>query len=136
VAIQDTQTRIKDIFFDDSLHLNHLYSQIPDYIVHGIKEVEFILNNAIPDCFIRKENMDGIYTASSGYKWLLDKRNPESNISWRWIWKLKAPENIKLFIWCACHRAIPTLALLNNKNMAASHLCVRCQNNEETILHS
>ncbi|KAK2378521.1 hypothetical protein QL285_066416 [Trifolium repens] len=135
VAIQDTQTRIKDIFFDDSWHLNHLYSQIPDYIMHAIKEVAFILNDAIPDCFIWKENMDGIYTASSGYKWLLEKRNHDSNISWRWIWKLKAPENIKFFIWCACHKAIPTLALLNNRNMAASNLCVRCQNNEETIIH-
>jgi hypothetical protein len=71
VAIQDSQIQIKDIYFNDSWHLNILYTPLSSEMKERITSTGFILNNGTVDCFIWRGNIDGTYTASSGYKWLL-----------------------------------------------------------------
>jgi ribonuclease HI len=58
-----------------------------------------------------------------------------SNTPWSWIWRLKIPEKYKFFVWLACHNAVPTLSLLNHRNMATSAICNRCGDHEESFLH-
>ncbi|CAJ2665276.1 unnamed protein product [Trifolium pratense] len=136
VAIQDSQIRIKDIYFNDSWHLNLLYTPLSSEMKERITSTKFILNNGTIDCFIWQGNIDGIYNASSGYKWLLQQKyNVPSIQSWNWIWKLQAPEKNKFLIWCACHHSIPTMYMLHHRNMTSSSICTRCSNNEETVIH-
>jgi len=54
---------------------------------------------------------------------------------WSWIWKLKLREKLKFLFWLACHNSIPTLILLNHKNLAPSAVCSRCGIEEESFLH-
>lgn len=55
--------------------------------------------------------------------------------SWSWIWKLKLPEKHKFLFWLACHNSVPTLTLLNHRNISPSPLCSRCGLEDETFLH-
>jgi len=55
--------------------------------------------------------------------------------SWSWIWKLQLPEKYKFFFWLACHNDIPTLSLLNHKNITPSATCSRCGVQDETFIH-
>jgi len=55
--------------------------------------------------------------------------------SWSWIWKLKLSEKLKFLFWLACHNSIPTLLLLNHRNISPSPLCSRCGLEDETFLH-
>jgi ribonuclease HI len=136
VAIQDSQIQIKDIYLNDSWHLNILYTPLSSEMKERITSTGFILNNGTVDCFIWRGNIDGTYTASSGYKWLLQQKHYVPSIqSWNWIWKLQGPEKIKFLIWCACHHSIPTMYMLHHRNMTSSSICPRCLNNAETVIH-
>jgi len=37
--------------------------------------------------------------------------------------------------WLACHNSVPTLSLLNHRNLAQSAICTRCGFQNETFLH-
>lgn len=97
------------------------------------------INAAVQDSFIWARNKNGNYTTKSGYDWLLSLKETDDvstpHRSWSWIWKLHAPEKIKFFIWLIFHNAAPTLSLLHHRNMAASAICPRCGEDDETILH-
>nr|ABN08698.1 RNA-directed DNA polymerase; Ribonuclease H, putative [Medicago truncatula] len=60
---------------------------------------------------------------------------PNSSLSWVWIWKLKLPEKIKFLVWLACHNSVPTISLLNHRNIAPTATCSRCNLHVETFLH-
>ena len=64
---------------------------------------------------------------------ILDENS--DNGSWSWIWRLKFPKKYKFLVWLACHNVVPTLALLNHRNMATSSICSRCGDHEESFLH-
>jgi len=74
-----------------------------------------------------------------GYEWLLSQsavsNNAISHTSWSWIWKLHLPEKYKFLAWLACHDAVPTLSLLNHRNIAQSALCTLCGQQDESFLH-
>jgi len=96
-----------------------------------------IIKPCITDVFILPHNKNGIYSAKSGYSWLLFHHvaaNHQS-VSWSWIWRLKVPEKIKFLVWLACHDAVPTLTLLNHMNMVSSPSCTRCGDQDETFFH-
>jgi len=84
--------------------------------------------------FIKKND---IYTAESRYAWMLTRtEHVVSSISppsWSWIRKLKLPEKIKFLLWLACHNLIPTLSLLNHRNISHSAVCNRFGIHNETF---
>jgi len=91
----------------------------------------------VEDTIIWNQNINGVYTAKSGYSWLLcnseSDTNPSSTFTWSWIWKLKIHE--KLLVWLTCHNAVPTLSLLHHYHIAPSTTFSRCGDDDETILH-
>ncbi|GAU37589.1 hypothetical protein TSUD_365100 [Trifolium subterraneum] len=74
VAIQDSHLRIKDVFINDAWQLNLLYTPLQPDVITSIMNTHFILNNGTSDCFIWNGNISGVYSASSGYNWLLEQR--------------------------------------------------------------
>jgi len=55
--------------------------------------------------------------------------------SWKWIWRLPAPEKIKFLYCTVCHDVVPTRSLLHNRGMLDTNNCPRCLNNSESIMH-
>lgn len=112
----------------------HTFICIPLIVSHALKIIVQINKN-----ISRSSNKNGVYTAKSGYTWLLSHTNTVTNVqpsaTWSWIWKLKLPEKLKFIFWLACHNSFPTLFLLNNMNMASSALCSRYGLVDETFLH-
>jgi len=52
-----------------------------------------------------------------------------------WIWKHQLPEKYKFLVWLAIHNVVPTLSLLNHKNITPFATCSCCDVQEETFLH-
>lgn len=78
----------------------------------------------------------GKYTLKSGFSWLLQQReNVPNEHSWKWIWKLPAQENVRLFFWLAFHNSIPTLSVLHHRKIITTAVCRSCHDLEETLLH-
>jgi len=93
-------------------------------------------NDSLEDTFIWTHNKNGIYTANSGYSWVLARMNSvitSNSPSCSWIWKL--PEKIKFLFWLACHNSVPALSMLNHRNIAHFAVCSRCGLHDETFLH-
>lgn len=65
--------------------------------------------------------------------------SPSSSIDpdiWPSIWKQKIREKIKLFLWKACHNALPVKSSLTQKRIVFSNLCPIYHKEPETIEHT
>ena len=54
---------------------------------------------------------------------------------WKVCWKLNIPNNVKMFVWRACHNILPTKANLFKRKVVNSALCPICTLGEETVEH-
>lgn len=137
IDIHDLQLTIKDVISSPAPHTNILYTTLPPDIANHINNLKVRFNDSIEDTFVWSPNINGVYTAKSGYNWLLSRSNNinTASNSWRWIWSLRLPEKFKFLIWLACHDAVPTLSLLCHRNIAHSDQCSRCGQHTETLIH-
>ena len=113
-------------------------------------EAEAILNiplsdRAPPDRITWSLTPSGQFSTSSAYKMLTaiaSSDNAGSSNSgptrkfWKGIWQLRVPRKIQLFIWKACHNALPTMANLRRWQITESALCALCKTHEEDTLHA
>lgn len=72
VDIHDAGTRIKDVYQNNTWHLDRLYTDIPIQLRTQITATQLFLHGQVPDGFIW-DNIDGTYIAKSGYIWLVHK---------------------------------------------------------------
>ena len=79
---------------------------------------------APPDCITWSLTPSGQFSTSSAYKMLVayasneraGSSNPDTTRKfWRGIWQLRVPMKIQLFIWRACHNALPTMSNLRHR---------------------
>jgi ribonuclease HI len=139
VDIHDLHLKVTDVFQGGRWQLERLYTSMPSHVVESIESRLLHLNADIPDSFTWKGNMDGLYNAKTGYQWLTRHANlaamPDIDGSWKWIWRVAAPEKLKFLIWTACHHSLPTRTMLHNRGMLQSASCPRCPMEPESILH-
>ncbi|KAK7266231.1 hypothetical protein RIF29_18873 [Crotalaria pallida] len=136
VATQDTALRVRDVWKQGSWQLQNVYTLLPNEIQHVIISSDVLINDAIPDCVTWRGAMNGVYTAKSGYEWLINHNMVHQDPShWGWIWKLKLPLKLNFFLWLVCHSAIPTNMLRVQRRCASSDVCARCGVGGEHISH-
>jgi len=91
------------------------------------------------DQLYRLPNPNGLYTAKSGYQWLMYNSNiildSRAVKMWRSLWSLCIPTHWKLLMWMAFHDAFPTRINRRVTRIARSHTCPRCNKSKETIQH-
>lgn len=88
------------------------------------------------DLFIWKASANGSYSTKSGFRWIIQQRhNSPTELSWRWIWRLPAQENIRLFFWLAFNNSIPTMSMLYNRGILPTSECRNYRGIEETLMH-
>ncbi|GAU18899.1 hypothetical protein TSUD_228890 [Trifolium subterraneum] len=137
VDIHDVQLTVKDVFGGSFPYSQILYTHLPQAALDIINNTHLTFNESLADVFVWNHNKNGVYTAKSGYDWLLSRQEQVIGPfhSWSWIWKITGPEKLKILFWLACHEAVPTLAMLHHRNIASSPICPRCSNHNETFLH-
>jgi len=123
IDIHDLHLSVNDVLSSSGPHFQVLYSHLPPQASNFINNMNIRSNPSLEDAFIWALNKNGVYTTKSGYAWLLSHTSTVINVqhsaTWSWIWKLKLPEKLKFLFWLACHNFVPTLFLLNNRNMAS-----------------
>lgn len=99
-------------------------------------------NPVIPDRLIWKGSKTGSYNTKEGYKLLSEEVG--NNITytqlqqqaWQNIWKWKDIQpRVKVFLWKAVHRGLPTLQELHRRVEAINQDCPRCGQQPETLTH-
>ncbi|KAK7252062.1 hypothetical protein RIF29_35769 [Crotalaria pallida] len=136
VHISDTGKSIRDVWRNGEWDWNSLYTTIPTETADIVNQVRILGFGELKDVWGWSGKDDGIYTASSGYKWLSHtSRNHVSDESWSWLWKISCPEKVRFLMWLMLHNAIPTNVFRCNRGLAASPMCSRCDSDCETVLH-
>ena len=52
-----------------------------------------------------------------------------------WIWKVKAPQKLLIFVWLCSHNSIPVRKVLGTRGFTIDQSCPLCNNHVETIDH-
>jgi hypothetical protein len=90
----------------------------------GTTNGEFSVRNAY---HMEKELQD---TRRSG-----NSRQRDENKLWKMLWRLKAPNVVKMFMWRACHDTLPTKQNLLRRGVVSDAFCMIFEHEEETIQH-
>ena len=85
----------------------------------------------------------GEYSVRSGYKAAIESRNQVGGSSneeavkwWKYLWGLRIPPKVKIFIWRCFHEILPTAFNLERRHVSVSPRCYRCGEDGETIFHA
>ena len=54
---------------------------------------------------------------------------------WKLFWKVKLPMKVLNFIWKLLHDSLPVFQKLRCRGIAASNVCLMCNEEEETVNH-
>lgn len=68
---------------------------------------------------------DGRYTAAFAYKLLTENDQPLSRL-WKLVWRCKAPEKVRFFLWLVAREALPTNQRRKLCNFTADESCPSC----------
>lgn len=93
----------------------------------------------------------GIFSVRSAYRMItaikaqredwVEHRSGHSNSSadkksWTFLWKVKIPSKIRVFVWRLAHTSLPTGSVRCSRNMSESDACSICGAAEDTWRHS
>ena len=108
---------------------------LPNDIKQHIRSIR--INDIVDDIIIWAPSADGIYSASTVYKWLTSTPSTidTSEVSWTWLWSLNIPENIRFFLWLSLHESLPTNMFRVYRHLSLDVNCCRCCLFQEDILH-
>ena len=128
--------QLRDLWREDQWKFEGLASVLPNQVKNFLRQHSFTAWGECEASWAWKANESGIYTTSSGYKWLQNLINaPSAGGSWTWIWKLKGSEKCRFFVWQLLHAALPTASFRFHRKLTDSELCPRCMNGVENIGH-
>ena len=90
-----------------------------------------------PDKLIWTPNNKGNFTVKSAYWSALDSDNylPQSNLPWKRLWNLKAPERMKMLLWRIGTTTLPTKKNLCQRMLIQDSCCALCKHELESPIH-
>lgn len=94
----------------------------PEDISRMITDIPLPTSNRCEDVVFWGLTNDGRFTVNSAY-WSLIAPRCDSTTNWRWIWRLKLPQKIKMFIWQVLLERIHTQDLRFRWKIADINIC-------------
>lgn len=129
----------KENWWVSSLRNNHTWNldslQVPppSHLAQLIRGILVARLTRILDSFVWLQN-NGICSVSLASQFLYQQQQvPLEKQLWNWIWKVKCPKKIQLFLSKAMHNRIPTRQYLAFSRPHVNVQCPRCNNSETTI---
>ncbi|XP_057442323.1 uncharacterized protein LOC130734042 [Lotus japonicus] len=136
VNIADVHLQLKDIIQGNVWDLNRLYTMIPLSVQQKLTDLQPTVCVARSDGWVWNVGNKGQYTVRDGYAWLNGcAHDQQGDRKIDWVWKLKVPEKVRVFVWLVLHNAIQVNQLRARCHMAADATCTRCSNSIEDALH-
>lgn len=123
----------------DMLKINNIFWPVDRDLVTGIP----LSFNVVEDTVMWHFDRNGIFTVKSCYK-AIKNNAPAANCSspgslqswWSFLWSLKIPNKIKVFIWRCYHDILPSLNNLGRRGINIQSYCRRCGEGIEPIWHA
>ncbi|GLT30193.1 hypothetical protein SLA2020_050080 [Shorea laevis] len=114
-----------------------LQQLFPEHMVEKIMATPISVFGQQEDQILWDGSLSGAFSVKSAFYLLQQQRiNLFQQVgNWRWIWKLQCAERIKIFVWLLMHGKVLTNSLRFERHFAATPLCPRCEQGQETALH-
>lgn len=100
-------------------------------------------NTISDDVLVWHYDKKGCYSVKSGYKLLTDAKIVSSSSSvdkisawWSFLWALKIPNKVRVFIWRAFNEILPTSLNLSRRGISCSGLCSTCRDEIDSTFHA
>ena len=136
VHISDSDISVGDVWRGNSWVFDHLATVIPTHIREHISQLSIPTNAARDDGWVWRGTNSGVYSSASGYNWLIRRSNTWFlEDDWMWLWKMNAPEKIKILFWLLAHNGLPTNQFRFSRRLCSSPLCSSCGQFTESLLH-
>ena len=90
-----------------------------------------------PDKLIWVPDAKGCFSVKAAYKEIVSQNgpNPATALEWSLLWKLKAPERIKMFLWRVGTNTLPTRDNLMQRMEVDNPNCLLCNTQAESPCH-
>ena len=128
------QDTVANVFSNTTLNISFRRSLIGDKWDRWLELVQKLMHiqmSVEPDVFVWNLTTTGSFTVKSMY---LDLLNGHTRYLRKYIWKMKVPLKIKIFMWFLHRRVILTKDNLVKRNWNGNKLCCFCDK-EESIQH-
>ncbi|KAJ1393197.1 Reverse transcriptase zinc-binding domain [Sesbania bispinosa] len=137
VHVSDLELQVRDIWDGSHWILEHLYTVLPEEVRSIILQSQGPSNSLLPDDWFWLCEVNGIFSVSSCYKWLVHRLRalPTEDSVWKKVWSLKLPEKLKFFVWQCFHDALPTNQKHSACHLSPSPSCPRCLAPVEDLTH-
>lgn len=113
-----------------------LHEFLPANVCLAIAEFPLPNQQDDNDCLVWTVSANGLFSFSSALSVVESAGTDTSDRLWSKIWKLKAPERVKSFLWLAAHERLPTNTHCVKCKVIASDMCSRCGEEAESTLHA
>lgn len=136
VHISDFELLIKDVFRGGIWQWDNLITIMPSAIQEEARSLGLItFHHSAMDVLYWAGSSSGEYTVKSGYEWIIARRNISMDKFKVWVWKIKAPQKIRVLLWFTVHDSLPTNKLRFKRWLGPSLLYPMCGLEPESILH-
>jgi hypothetical protein len=132
--VNGKQVAVADVLGANSLNISFRRTLTPNKWVQWLELVERLMNIQLSnekDTFVWRLTTSGGFTVKSMYLDLLDDQTKYLR---KYIWKIKVPLKIKIFMWFLHRKVILTKDNLAKRNWEGSKTCVFCDK-DESIQH-
>lgn len=136
VHISDSARCLRDIIHGGFWNVSTLHTEIPPPYVNALQQMRTVVVPNMRDCWTWHPHASGIYSAAAGYDWLRNQEEEDPvEEDWGWVWKVEAPEKVRVFIWLLLQNGIQVNEKRYACHLSASPACPRCSNPVEDRFH-
>ena len=117
--------------------LRQLESFLPQDLIEEVRAVPILLENRGQDLSYWGCTSNGEFSVSSGYEIVVGLRDHTGGTldNMKWIWHLRCPERIRVFIWILYLNKLNINEVRARKGMTAYAFCDQCPGKVESIEH-
>ncbi|GLU12078.1 hypothetical protein SLE2022_287860 [Rubroshorea leprosula] len=110
---------------------------LPEAQVKEILSIPLSSTGCIQDKIVWRFSDDGFFSVKSAFHQILLQKEPIplQDQCWKWVWKLRCSERVRMFVWLLLRNRVLTNAVRYERHLAASSTCPRCGGESETALH-
>lgn len=129
--VQDHNWKISFLRSNGRLNLNDLSLNLPEEQIRKITDSFIPITTNMEDNLIWVLTRDGTFTTKSAHK-LIDHHdhNHSNQTYFSWVWKIQAPEKIKIFMWLFSHNRLPTSHYLQSIGLNVDPTCYFCRRDQ------
>ncbi|XP_020412737.1 uncharacterized protein LOC109947231 [Prunus persica] len=130
----DKSETVSNYFSRTGWNINKLLQVLLPEAVMRIVSIHVDIEGNLPDTCIWGPTSNGVFSVKTAYE-LSARFNDVPGSPWNFIWNLKIPPRVKMFIWLLTQKKILTNVQRVRRKLSRDPSCPLCHYHEESLQH-